>query len=184
MHRSRKTGSSKASDEIQPGTPECDECPICLEPLAVDTGSSKRHKGEHRADASGTVKKREVFPCSYNHVLCVECSAKVDVCPLCRQGRDGSSQCERIARAQEQRPRIAFSRFLISRSRTHQNMQVARPASIFFSIPSTLAHPLDANNLTVRVGANVAEADDDVAAYLISLLESMAERHNTPEQPH
>ena len=69
---------------------EAVECPVCLE-------------------SSPDI---EYFPCS--HTTCATCFTRLDRCPICRIGVDGSTQAERQReeeeeeRAQPQRPQVVF----------------------------------------------------------------------------
>jgi hypothetical protein len=153
MQHVKESGKRAASDEQEP-----EECPVCFEPFSsIDSNNvSKRHRrGElHK---SSPFKRREVFPCSHNHVFCVECSSKIDVCPLCREGRDGSSQDQRIAREQRERGSGGISVIAVSRSSDGLSLR-GLTGTVVLPVPANLEHPFDANNVRVSVFAMPSRA--------------------------
>lgn len=148
MQHVKDAGKRAASDEQK-----LDECPVCFEPFSSDDGNNvtKRRRRNERHEY-GPFKRREVFPCKHNHVFCVECSSKIDVCPLCREGRDGSSQDQRIAREERERSSSGISMIAISRSSDGLSLRRVRGTStIVLPVPDNLEHPFDANNVRVSV---------------------------------
>lgn len=147
MQGPSRRGKRMASDDASPSNPE--ECAVCFETLSEEgVGSGKRPKRAESCDAN-PFKKREVFPCSHKHVFCVECSSKLNVCPLCREGRDGSSQDERIEREQRERALLSgISVVSISRRGVPSH---GRSGTVVLPIPDHIEHPFDSNNVRISV---------------------------------
>jgi len=146
MQEVSRRGKRMASDDTSPPSPE--ECAVCFETFSDEyVGSAKRHKQGASCETS-PFKRREVFPCSHKHVFCVECSSKLNVCPLCREGRDGSSQDERIEREQQERALSGISVIAISRTRVPSH---GYSGTVVLPIPDHLEHPFDSNNVRISV---------------------------------
>ena len=164
MQEASRRGKRMASDDASPLSPE--ECAVCFETFSEeDVGSAKRHKRVASCETS-PFKRREVFPCSHRHVFCVECSSKLDVCPLCREGRDGSSQDERIEREQLERALGGISVVAISRGRVPSH---GRPRTVVLPIPDHLEHPFDSNNVRISVFSTQPVGQTDQALEAMDL---------------
>lgn len=113
------------------------ECSVCFEPFA-DNGTS--------------IRRREVFPCASMHTFCASCSCKINVCPLCREGRDGSTQDERIEQQERER---SMDRSFVAVSQTHfahiafPRGRDRRRSTVVLSLPENMEHPFDSTNFTV-----------------------------------
>ena len=152
LQHNMKRAKQTASDEQNTCDNSAEECPVCFEPFSSDGNSTdnKRCRRNNQNEVS-LFKKREVFPCEHKHVFCVECSSKLDVCPLCRQGRDGTSQDQRIEREELERNSIA-SIIAISRSSPSEGLSMRGfSGTIIIPIPTNLEHPFDTNNVRVSV---------------------------------
>lgn len=118
-----KRRAPKAKRDTAVSENDADACPICLEEYDEDA-----HKTAH-------------FPgCA--HKLCRSCldDERLAACPLCRIGRDGSSQQERQRREERQN----FPRLAISRGR--------RSGMIVLPVPPNLESPIDERNFTISFG--------------------------------
>ena len=106
------------------GDDASDECAVCFELFSQDVQSLRR---------------RETFPCSSSHTFCASCSSKVDICPLCRQGRDGSTQSERIDEQDRNRAhhQPIIVHYLRSRSVRRRDL-----TTITIPMPLDPAHPI------------------------------------------
>ena len=156
MQHVKESGKRAASDEHK-----LDECPVCFEQFSsYDSNTvAKRHRRRNERHEAGPFKQREVFPCKHNHVFCVECSSKIDVCPLCREGRDGSSQDQRIAREERERSSGGISMIAISRSSDGLSLRgIPGTGTVVLPVPDNLEHPFDANNVRVSVFAMPSSA--------------------------
>jgi hypothetical protein len=126
---------------------EPEQCPVCYEEFE-DERDRKRPR-----QAQAGKRRREVFPCPSKHAFCTQCSARVDVCPLCRVDRSGKTQEERSARRAQQERGIVLV----------QIPRESRAATIRFPLPSHSQHPMDPENM--RVSGN-----QDSIGFLISVV--------------
>lgn len=135
---------AEARDSARDEDPLDKECSVCYANTAVDD--------------------RKHFPCS-SHWVCKVCYPRVTSCPMCRVGKDGSTQDARVERDRE--PVLMVVQWESMQDGSIQP-RTRRPRVVTFNAGGGQGGPMTATNITVHAPGGLPQALRDILPGILS----------------